>query len=176
MNKYKIYKITSKNTNDYYINFTEKKNLVFIINNYVLEYVSFVLNKKLNFKKVFNIIDYNDISIELLSKFDDPDLVKQYIDTYIENNKNIISKENTIKNNFKEINIIKLTKNRGDYFKNYYSKNKNTEEEIKTKNKEYYEKNKSNIKNKINNQNKNKKNTEKLSNHSKNVLDLIENN
>jgi hypothetical protein len=99
MNKYKIYKITSKNNNDYYINFTEKKNLVSIINNYVLEYVSFVLNKKLNFKKVFNIIDNNDISIELLTKIDDLDLVKQYIDNYIENNTNIISKENIIKNN-----------------------------------------------------------------------------
>jgi hypothetical protein len=175
MNKYKVYKITSKNSNEYYINFTEKKNLVSIINNYVLEYVSFVLNNKLTFKKVFNIIDNNDISIELLSKIDNADLVKQYIDNYIENNKNIVQKENIIKNNFKEINIIKLTKNRADYFKNYYSKNKNTEE-IKTKNKEYYEKNKSTIKNKINKQNKNKKNTEKLINHSKNVLDLIENN
>ncbi len=82
MTFYKVYKIYSKNSNKYYINYTEKTVLTAILNKFILDYKTCLLNKNSLFNSVFNIIDKDDISIQLLEKFDDshPNVMKNRIE------------------------------------------------------------------------------------------------
>lgn len=174
MGFYKVYKIYSKNSNKYYINYTEKTVLTAILNKFILDYKTFLLNKNSSFNSVFNIIDKDDISIQLLDKFDDLNIVDNYILEHKNNNNTyIISKNNMIINKLENINVVKNKRDRKDYHKKYYSKNKD-EVKINNQNKKYYLDNKDNIKNKINTINNNNKIIIKNTNKSKNIFNLIE--
>lgn len=172
MTFYKVYKIYSKNSNKYYINYTEKTVLTAILNKFILDYKTYLLNKNSLFNSVFNIIDKDDISIQLLEKFDDLNIANNFIQEYKNNNIHIISENNEIINKLQNINVIKIKRDRKDYHKKYYSKNKD-EDKINNQNKQYYQNNKDNIKNKINTINNNNK-IIKNTNKSKNIFDLIE--
>ena len=172
MTFYKVYKIYSKNSNKYYINYTEKTVLTAILNKFILDYKTFLLNKNSLFNSVFNIIDKDDISIQLLEKFDDLNIANNFIQEYKNNNIHIISENNEIINKLQNINVIKIKRDRKDYHKKYYSKNKD-EDKINNQNKQYYKNNKDNIKNNINTINSNNK-ILKNTNKSKNIFDLIE--
>lgn len=171
MTIFKIYKIFSKNSEKYFIDYTEKKVLSSVLNKIILNYKTFVLNKNTLFENVFNIIDKNDIGIELLNKFETLDETNIYIDNYKKENENFVSSENEIIHNLKNVNVLKNSNDRKEYLKKYYEKNKN-KKKIKTQNKKYYENNKTEIKEKINKINKNKK-IIKNTNKSKNILVLL---
>jgi len=172
MTFYKVYKIYSNNSNKYYIHYTETTVLTAILNKFILEYKTFILNKNSSFNTVFNIIDKDNISIQLLKKFDNLNIANNFILEYKNNNMYIISENNEIVNKLQNINVIKIKRDRQDYHKQYYSNNKD-ENIINTQNKKYYLNNKDNIKNKINTINNNKK-IIKNTNKSKNIFDLIE--
>jgi len=172
MTFYKVYKIYSNNSNKYYINYTEKTVLTAILNKFILDYKTFLLDKNSSFNPVFNTIDKNDISIQLLEKFDDLNMTNNFILEHKNNNTHIISENNEIINKLQNINVIKIKRNRKDYHKKYYSTNKD-ENKINDQNKKYYQNNKDNIKNKINTINNNNK-IIKNTNKSKNIFDLIE--
>jgi hypothetical protein len=147
----KIYKIISQNTEQYYIAHSSSLYLSSVLQQFVFKYKKFLNDNKL-FHPVFNIIDFNDISIVLL--FDNIllDNINIIIQQYLTTNEKCINNNTNINiiNKLNDIVIIKNNKsiNKQDYLKKYYENNKNKYIKSNNEKKEYYKKNKNEIKQK----------------------------
>jgi len=159
LNKVKIYKISSNNTEHFYIGTTQKYTSA-LLNDFIVKYKIYhkyhdsVLKPK-NIQEpiwhdAYAIIDHNDIKIETLHTIHDIHIEK-YMQPYDNDQNNIknIQHGTTLNNKLEQINIIKTIRLK-NYYKEYYKNNKDNEK-IKQKNKEYYQKNKEKLLEKKNN-------------------------
>lgn len=136
-----IYIIKSKNSNKYYIDYSDYSYPSLILHKHIHSYKSYIKNK-INFKDVYNLIDLNDVYIEIVEKDVEINSLESKINEYIKNNPDVVEKIDNVKNNLEEVNIYKVKKTKEDkkeYLKKYYEDNK---EENKEKLKEYYQNNK----------------------------------
>ena len=177
----KIYKIISQNTNKYYIGHTTSLYLSSVLQQFIFKYKKFLNDEKL-FHPVFNIIDFNHISIVLLFDNIEIDNINNIIQQYLITNENYVNNDTNanIINKLNDIFIIKHNKsiNKSDYLKTYYENNKDKYKKSNDEKKEYYEKNKNSIKqnSKLSYDEKIKNKNKKISMNINIFFDKLENN
>ena len=178
---FKIYKIISQNTNKYYIGHTSSLYISSVLQQFIFKYKKFLNENKL-FNPVFNIIDFNNISILLL--FDNIEFENIYniVQHYLTTNENYVNNNTDVNviNKLDNVIIIKTIKNinKLDYFKTYYENNKEKYTKTNDEKKEYYEKNKNEIKknSKLSYVKKKNKKNKKISTNINTFFDEMENN
>ena len=151
---FRVFKISSKNTPLYYLDFITNENyLSQILHKYISQYKKHVFEDT-KYNIAYYVIYHNDVSIDLVDTFDSPYITEQYIHN-IEN-----ADDNCINNKHYEIEdkvyrFINTTLRKKkfqdkifskEYYNNYYLNNKekfNIKDKAKTK--KYYQENKPEI-------------------------------
>jgi hypothetical protein len=178
---FKIYKIISLNTEKYYIGSTTSKYLSSVLQQFIFKYKKFI-DTQILFNPVYNIIDFNDLTIDLLFDITEQEKISEIINKYIVENNNSINGDivNKCINKLNNINIInnKNNINKKEYSKNYYEKNKNKYKKNIEDIKKYYDENKDKIKNtsKIFYNEKKENDNKKISMNINSFFDKLENN
>ena len=177
----KIYKIISQNSNKYYIGHTSSQYLSSVLQQFIFKYKKF-LNNTTSFNPVFNVIDFDNVSIVLL--FDNVELknIHTIINKYKNENECDVNEETceNIINKLETVSIMKNTKsiNKKEYLKEYYEQNKEKYVKDEDDVKKYYNDNKEKIKNtyKLLYDQKKKNENKRISMNINDFFDELENN
>ncbi len=137
---YRVFKLCSKNTDKYYIDYTKHKGYIsMVLHNLITRYNKYG-NDLERYKDFFYVIASNDIYIEELSVFSTYVEAKDYILEYKEKNDSYVNAMDMKDYEYKEgyIRCVKYKVDKKKYIKEYYEKNKE-------RYKERYQNNKENI-------------------------------
>ena len=123
---YRVYKLCSKNSDKYFIDYTNHKGYMsMVLQNMLMRYRKYG-NIPEKYKEFFYLISKNDIFIEELYVFNDYDKAREYILKYKEDNDNYINGRDMIDYVYSDEDRVcyKEKVDKKKYIKEYYDKNK----------------------------------------------------
>ena len=121
---YKVYKITSSNTNYYYVDYTKNRGyLSMVIHGLLLRYKKNGNNPE-KYCNWFYVLSKGDIKIEELNTFDNYSETEEYLKTFYDDENCINMKKPSDYVFVKDVSCIKDKVDKQQYLKNYYSSNK----------------------------------------------------
>jgi hypothetical protein len=136
--EYRVFKLSSKNSEKYYIDYTKHKGYIsMVLHNLITRYNKYGDNLE-RYKEFFYVIACNDIYIEELNAFESYVEAKDYIVEYKEKNDKYVNEMDIKDYVYKEgeIRCVKEKVDKKKYIKEYYEKNKERYKERYQKNKE----------------------------------------
>lgn len=136
--EYRVFKLCSKNTEKYYIDYTKHKGyLSMVLHNMITRYHKFGEDLE-KYKEFFYIISYNDLYIEELGVYSTYVEANDFIVDYKGQNDKYVNVMDIkdYKYNNEELRCIKEKVDKKKYIKEYYEKNKQRYKERYEKNKE----------------------------------------
>lgn len=123
---YRVYKVTSSNTDKYYVDYTKSKSyLSVVLQGLIYRYKKYG-DIKDKYRRYFYILSKNDVSINELKQFDNYDEMNIYLDELYKDS-NCINKsehEDDYTYDTSDIRSVKDKVDKKKYMKGYYEKNK----------------------------------------------------